>query len=336
MPRPVPKAKGGGVAPPPSDFRFISSGCTVLDLLLGGGWPLGRIFNIVGDKSTGKTLLAIEACANFNRKFPKGLMFYREAEAAFDEDYAEQIGMPVKRISFVGQNKAFDTIEDFYEDLNKQCALAASKKTPGLYILDSLDALTDESEQSRDFDEKTMGGNKSKKMSELFRRSCRRIEQANVSVGIISQVRANIGVSFGRKTTRSGGKALDFYASQIIYISHVETLYREVMHERMAYGVRIRVKCDKNKVGTAYRECEFPIYFGYGIEDLIASLEFLLATKRTKDAGFSEEGAKKLIKACPKLPKAEYETHRDTVNAVVRLVWQEREADMKTSRSKYA
>jgi recombination protein RecA len=332
--RPVRKTKGGGKPPPSEDIAFVSSGCTVLDLMLGGGWPLGRIFNIVGDKSTGKTLLAIEACANFNRKYPTGRMCYREAEAAFDQQYAASIGMPVKRISFVG-DRPFDTIEDFYEDLNEQCDIALSKRTPGLYILDSLDALTDESEQKREFDAASYGGGKSKKLSELFRRSVRKIEQAHIAVGIISQVRANIGVAFGRKTTRSGGKALDFYSSQTIYVSHVETLYRIVMGDRMAYGVRIRVKCDKNKVAPAFRECEFPIYFGYGIEDLIASTEFLISTARTKAADLSESDAKKLIKSCTTMRNEDYNKHLAVINAAVRSVWHEREAAMKPSRSKY-
>ena len=337
MPRPIRKEKGDSVMlSPETKVQFFSSGCTVLDLMLGGGWPLGRIFNIVGDRSTGKTLLAIEACANFTRKFPKGRMWYREAESAFDEAYAESIGMPVNKISFIDREKhQFDTVEDFHDDLNKQCEFAQSKGGPGLYLLDSLDALTDESELKRGIDEKSYGANKSKKLSELFRRCVRKIEQAEIALGIISQVRANIGVSFGRKTTRSGGKALDFYTSQIIYVSHLETLYRTVMNEKMAYGIRVRVKCDKNKVGQAARECEFPIYFNYGIEDLVASLDFLIRAKCTDEIGMSEEKTKKVIRNVPYFSNAEYEEHRKAATHAVKLIWHEREDKLRMKRKKY-
>src|ERR1700693_4541560 len=113
--RPVLKKSGGSYfGAPAGALDFIPSGSKLLDCVLGGGWPLGRVANVVGDKSTGKTLIAIEACSSFAQRFPKGLMWYREAEAAFDMDYAEALGMPTKRIKF---RDDMETVEDFFDDL---------------------------------------------------------------------------------------------------------------------------------------------------------------------------------------------------------------------------
>src|SRR5258708_4237909 len=120
------RLNGGGRNNPPTNFfakrsedlDFFSTGCTLLDCTIGGGWVLGRIGNVIGDRSTGKTLLAIEACANFVRTYPKGRMRYREAEAAFDRSYAEALGMPIDRVEFGDEDK-FRTVSDFFKDLGE-------------------------------------------------------------------------------------------------------------------------------------------------------------------------------------------------------------------------
>src|SRR5262245_41010125 len=163
------EATGGAYFSAPKQRGFISSGCKLLDMVLGGGWAEGRIANIIGDHSTGKTLLCIEAAANFINKYPKGKVYYREVEAAFDIDYARALGMPVDRVDFSHQRKeVIDTVEDVFEDMEQ--ILAKHAKQPALYILDSLDALSDREEAKRDIDKGTFGANKAKKLGELFRR----------------------------------------------------------------------------------------------------------------------------------------------------------------------
>jgi len=142
-------AGGSYFAAPKSGLQFVETGCKPLDLVLGGGWAVGRIANIVGDKSTGKTLLCIEACANFIRKFPKGKIRYWEAEAAFDKPYAAALGMPINRIDFGDEKKPIHTVEDFFEMLEVVCDNARGHE---LVILDSLDALSDRSEVEREID----------------------------------------------------------------------------------------------------------------------------------------------------------------------------------------
>lgn len=267
------RVAGGGnyFAAPPANLQFIPSGCKLLDLVLGGGWAERRISNVVGNKSTGKTLIAIEAAANFIYKYPKGLVPYREAEAAFDEPYAGALGMPLERVDF--GSEPIETVEDMFEDIEKW--IKKYGKEPSLYIIDSLDALSDRGEMKRDIDEGTYGAEKAKKLSQLFRRLTSQMATANITLMIISQIRDKIGALIGKKTTRSGGRALDFYASQVITLDHIGRIKRTVDKVDRIVGVDVKAFCDKNKVSMPFRECEFPIMFGYGIDDVQASLDWL-------------------------------------------------------------
>lgn len=256
---------------PKDNIQFIPSGCTVLDCVLGGGWALGRIANIVGDKATGKSLLCIEAIANFFRSYPDGQCWYNEAEAAFDVEYAEALGIPFDRVDYV---EDCDTVEAFYRHLTEN---ALKGKVPKLYILDSLDSLSDQAEKERGIDEATYGGTKAKQMSQLFRRITQDIKTSNTCLMVVSQTRDNIGVTFGEKHTRSGGRAMDFYASQILWLANTGSIKRTVNKVDRVTGVKIRAKCKKNKIGLPFRECDFQLLFGYGIDDEHASREFLKA-----------------------------------------------------------
>lgn len=260
---------GGGLyfSSPKKNYQFVSSGCTTLDCVLGGGWALGSIVNIVGDKSTGKTLLAMEAIANLFLKYNDGWARYVEAESAFDEDYGNALGIPMDRVAVKND---LDTVEAVFEDLT-----SLSYKEPGLYIVDSLDALSDVAEMERGIGEGSYGAAKAKKLSELFRRLVRKLARQKICVMIISQVRDNIGVAFGEKHGRSGGKALDFYASQILWLAHIKTLDRTINKIKRPTGIVIRARCKKNKIGLPFRQCDFDIRFGYGIDDVGASTEFL-------------------------------------------------------------
>lgn len=312
----------------PSGHQFVSTGCTVLDCALGGGFPLGRIVNIVGDKSTAKTALATETITNFLRQY-KGKAAYRDAEAAFDSVYADAMGMPVDQVDFGNPETPLETVEEFSRDLDAFLDQQLKAKEPGIYVLDSLDALSDENELSQDIGKGTYGTAKAKNMSIMFRKMKSKIERAKVLLVVVSQVRDNIGVMFGEKHKRSGGRALDFYASQIMWLSHLETLSKTEAKVKRPYGVRIKAKIKKNKIAFPFRECEFPFIFGYGIEDYIASVEWLLSVGKLK----SEE-AKALLS----------EDHDDnTYRAAqvqmaerVRKVWAEIETTFLPARKKYA
>ena len=123
--------------------------------------------------------------------------------------------------------------------------------------------------------EGSFGAAKAKKLSELFRRLVRKLKRQNVCVLVISQVRDNIGAMFGEKHSRSGGKALDFYASQILWLAHLKTVKRTINKIERPTGIMVRARCKKNKIGLPFRQADFSLRFGYGIEDTECSQEFL-------------------------------------------------------------
>jgi recombination protein RecA len=319
-----------------SDLEFIHSGAAVLDCTLGGGWALQRIGNIVGDFSAGKSLLAIEACANFHRQFPKGLMYYRESESAFNEAYAAALGMPVDKIAFVNPDE-FVTVEDFYEDLTKCIEEARRRDAHALYVLDSLDALSDKAEQKEAFDAGTYGTGKAKMMGKLLRKCVGDITRARMSLLVISQTRDKIGSMFAAKT-RSGGRALDFYASQVLWLHKIDDLTRTLTRNgkkiTRVTGVQIRAKCQKNKIALPYRQCDFTISFGQGINSLTSSLDWLEDVGRIEEVyGVQRATVNKRIAA---MDDAEYWEETSRIDAEVVRIWKEVEGEfLQNTRRKY-
>lgn len=275
--------RGAYFLTPSESYTFIPSGASVFDCVLGGGWPLARVSNVVGDKSTGKTLLAIEAMTNFSRLFPKKIKIrYTETEQAFDDGYAAALGMPLDRV--LRPEEPIETVEEFYEDLHWYLD---QYNEAGLYILDTLDALSDAAELDRDITKGSYGTGKAAKMSEAFRKSIRHIEQSQCHLMIISQVRDAIGVTFGRRYRRSGGRALDFYASQTVYLAHLGEIRQTRSGLKRPVGINVRVKCTKNKIGLPFRTCDLPILFGYGVEDISACIDWLVDNKQTGRTGLT-------------------------------------------------
>jgi recombination protein RecA len=268
---------GNYFSSPKRNLSFIKSGSKLLDLALGGGWAENRVINIVGNKSSGKTLLAIEASTNFAKKYPKGKVRYRECESAFDENYAKALGMPIDRIDF---DVHLETVEDMHKDLSKVIQKATTEE---LYIVDSLDALSDIEEMERDFDKGSYGMGKAKNMSKLFRMLTSQMADKKVTLIIISQVRDKIGVIYGKKTTRGGGRALDFYSSQVAMLTEVEKTSKTFSNIKRVTGLTIKANIEKNKVALPFRQAEFNIQFGYGIDDVEACLDWLKEANRLAD-----------------------------------------------------
>lgn len=331
--RPVAEEPSGNdyFTKPKESLQLIHSGCALLDCVLGGGWPLGRIVNVVGDKSTGKTLLAIEAMANFRRTY-EGIIAYAETEAAFDDEYAHALGLNMDGVA----RPECTTVEELFEDLSGFIKLCEGKA--GLYIVDSLDALSDKAEMERTMEEGTYGATKAKQLGQLFRRLVKPLEASNVCVMVISQVRDNIGVSFGEKHTRSGGKALDFYASQILWLANKGQNKITRSKVMRTIGVSIKAKIKKNKIGMPFRECDFDILFGYGIDDVTSGLQFL------SDAGALERldiastptavrGWKSTFDEASQEDQIEM---REVLANAVRGAWYEIEAAFAPKKGKYA
>lgn len=311
----------------------MSTGCGLLDCVLGGGYGLGRITNIVGDKSTGKTLLAIEAMVQFLRNFKTGLAAYCETEAAFDDAYAASLGLPIKKVL----RPECSTVEDLFEDMQTFINKCKEQDVPGLYIVDSLDALSDKAEQDRKITDSTYGASKPKQLGQLFRRLVKPLEQTKVLVIIISQVRDAIGVTFGNKHTRSGGRALDFYASQIIWLAHIGQMHRTVNKIKRAVGVHIKAKTSKNKLGLPFRECQFDILFNYGIDDIAAGLAFLKDSGKLEELGIgaTDKAIAGFRKTFMDADHADQKEMRDELNRVVQEAWDEIEQSFAPVKGKY-
>lgn len=269
---------------PHHKVEFVSSGSRMLDLVLGHGWPTGRIVNIVADKSTGKTLLAIEACANVCKVSSVEQIRYCEAEAAFDVDYGHVMGMPADLEPISG----VETVEAFYEDLEKFLA-KVNPKFPSLYVLDSLDALSDAAEMEREIDKGSYGAAKARKLSEMFRRIVKRVEHANCTLMIISQIRDKLNVTYGETKTRSGGRALDFYCTIIMWLAEIEKIKRTVMGAERVTGLWVRALCKKNKIAPPFREADLAIMFGYGVHDALSMIDWLKSNKNPDDDWAAQE-----------------------------------------------
>lgn len=300
--------------------------------------------NIVGDKSTGKTLLAIEACANFRLQYPNGRIFYDETEAAFDIEYAQSVGLPSDAINF--PKEKHDTVQQCARSLE---AFSASLKTnqPGLYVIDSLDAVDEESELRRrekaqraiekgEEAKGSYGTGKAREMSALFRRIVRDLEKKRVTLLIISQVRDNIGVMFGAKHIRSGGHALDFYATHVLWLSQIKRIQATRQGVSRKIGIQVRAMVNKNKVGPPFRDCDFPILFNFGIDDVSAMIDWLMMVghgKSIKCANAKE--ADKLVSRIIRLEGEQYQKIHDALAQKTRNAWQEIESRFKPPRSKY-
>lgn len=333
-----------------SELRFVSSGCSVLDEALGGGYVLGRTVNIVGDKSAGKTLSAMEVCANFAMQFPDGWIRYGESEAAFDQPYAGALGIPLSRILFNDARKRKDketgkmldvpleTVEDLYDDMLYYLDKFKDVKQ-GLYIIDSLDALSDDAEMEADFNQASYGGAKPKAIGQLFRRLTQRLEEQGVLFIVVSQIRDKLNAGpFQETKTRSGGKALDFYATHIVWLAEIKKLKRTIGGIERIVGVDVKARVRKNKVGLPFRECEYPILFGYGIDDLTASVEWLVENKRESllaGFGMSKTGYSTLLSSLRNKGGPEVADMRARLNAVIRTEWAKIETGFLPQSRKY-
>lgn len=338
-PEPVIKAsppRRAPAAPAPVEIeastKYTTSGSTLLDLVLGKGWAQSRVVNIVGDKSSGKTLLAIEACANFVLAYGPGNIRYVEAEAAFDADYAKLIGMP-DGIELMTEIR---TVQQFAADLDAFLDSRTETSPPCLYVVDSLDALSDTAEMEREIDKGNFGAAKAKFLSEMFRVRISAIAAKKCTLFIISQLRDKIGVIFGEKHQRSGGKALDFYASQVVWLAEVGKIKKTVLGAERVIGMRVKARTKKNKVGTPFREAELTIFFSYGVDDEISMLDWIKQHKCENLLALSEKETRAAVLQCRKERDREglRDLHQDIASSVAHH-WARIETLLAPTMSKY-
>lgn len=309
------------------EVEFFSSGCSLLDCVLGGGYALGRMVNIVGDKSTGKTLLAIEACRNFLDTFD-GEVDYIEAEAAFDRSYAEMLGMP-KEVNLI---EDIDTVEGMFKHINSR--VKSKEKMPRLIVVDSLDALSDLAEKEQDIEKVMAVQRKPKVMSQMFRVLNADVEKTKICLMIISQIRDKIGVTFGARYSIAGGKAMDFYASQRLILSELEKIYQTIRKIKKPTGIWIKAKCIKNKIGLPYRECDLPIKFAYGIDDIEAAFDWVKTVSGGAEAILKKTGKEDKIENLMALCYDNKEVKNLVMSEIIAL-WRDIETSFLPTKKKY-
>jgi len=280
------------------EVETISSGSLGLDLALGvNGYPKGRIIEIYGPESSGKTTLTLHAIAEAQKA--GGIAAFIDAEHAFDRHYAEKLGVDIENL-IISQPDNGEQALEIAENLIRSGAI-------DIVVIDSVAALTPKSEIEGEMGDSKMGLH-ARLMSQALRKLTGTISKTHCTVFFINQLREKIGVMFGNPETTTGGNALKFYASVRLDIRRSS----QIKDGENVVGNRTKVKVVKNKVAPPFKTAEFDIMYGEGVsktgEILDLAVEFEVVKKAGSWFSYGEtklgqgrDAVKSLIKDNPEL-----------------------------------